>query len=37
MFIAGSKSKTEILASVVSIVSVHHLRSKTGLVCPVSV
>jgi len=31
------KSKTEKLASVVSLVSVHHLMPRTGLVGPVSV
>jgi len=33
----GVKSKTEKLAPVVSLVSVHHLRHRTGLVDPVSV
>jgi len=30
-------SKTEKLAPVTSLVSVHHLRPRAGLVCPVSV
>jgi len=37
MFIYKLKSKTENLAPDASLVSVHHLSARTGLVGPVSV